>query len=138
MPGPKVDFLVLIDIFHYAGLAYSFSSLFNLLDPTVQVEIDNNIVAVINTIAQIEHNQAYQHDLVWPLFVVGTQSRHNQSTQAFADTKLIEVMKSTGFSNCYPALEFLRRFWRSDPTIVKDWLQFARQESKQGQHFLVI
>jgi len=48
------------------------------------------------------------------------------------------VMKSTNFANCRPALEFLQRFWRSDPKLVSNWMQFAREESTRGQHFLVI
>ena len=74
-PGPDDDFLVLIDVFHYAGLAYSSSTLFDLRDPAVQAEVDHNITAVIQTLAQIQHNKACQHDLVWPLFVVGTQKQ---------------------------------------------------------------
>ncbi|OAP60100.1 hypothetical protein AYL99_05102 [Fonsecaea erecta] len=135
-PGFHSDFAVLVDIFHYAGLAYSFQA---LLDPQeFAPAIDTCISGVITKIAEIQNKEAYQHDLVWPLFVVGTQSRLNKNTQAFADAKLLEVMKSTGFSNCYPALEFLRRFWKCDPSIAGDWMQFARQESSRGLSFLVI
>ncbi|ETI22601.1 hypothetical protein G647_06677 [Cladophialophora carrionii CBS 160.54] len=137
-PGPHHDFNVLIDIFHYAGLAYSFQALLNPLDHAVQVSLQDHVTAVTTAIGQIRNKEAYQHDLVWPLFVVGTQSRHNKDTQVFAETRLLEVMNSTGFSNCYPALEFLRRFWATDPLVVTDWMQFARQESEQGKHFLVI
>ncbi|EXJ58423.1 hypothetical protein A1O7_05848 [Cladophialophora yegresii CBS 114405] len=137
-PGPHNDFTVLIDIFHYAGLAYSFQALLNTLDHAVQASLQDHVTGVITAMGQIRNKDAYQHDLVWPLFVVGTQSRHNKDTQDFAETKLLEVMNSTGFSNCYPALEFLRRFWATDPLVVADWMQFARQESRQGKHFLVI
>lgn len=137
-PGPDSDFLVLIDIFHYAGLAYSFQALLDPFDPAVHQAIEDNVMLIINAISKIQKTTAYQHDLVWPLFVVGTQSRHNTDTQAFAETELLEIMKSTGFSNCLPALEFLRRFWKSDPNFVADWRQLARTESNQGRHFLVI
>ncbi len=135
---PHHDFMTLIDMFHYAGLAYSFQALLDSKDPAVQAAIDTNISAIITTVDQIQDTMAYEHDMVWPLFVVGTQSRHNQSTQTFSETKLMEVMSSTGFSNCYPALDFLQRFWASDPSVVADWMQLAREESRQGQHFLVI
>ncbi|OQU95275.1 Fungal specific transcription factor domain-containing protein [Cladophialophora immunda] len=135
-PGLHSDFAVLVDIFHYAGLAYSFQA---LLDPRdFAPAIETCVSGVITKIAEIQNKEAYQHDLVWPLFVVGTQSRLNKNTQAFADAKLLEVMKSTGFSNCVPALEFLRRFWKSDPNVAVDWMQFARQESRRGLTFLVI
>ena len=131
-------FSFLIDIFHYAGLAYSFSTLFNLQDPTVQKAVQHNVMAVIAKTTHLQHDEAYQHDLVWPLFVVGTQSRDNHAWQEFADSTLRAMMQSTGFSNCEPALTFLRRFWATDPSVVSDWMQFARKESKHGHHFLVI
>ncbi|KIX02665.1 uncharacterized protein Z518_08607 [Rhinocladiella mackenziei CBS 650.93] len=130
------DFTVLIDIFHYAGLVYGYQA---LVDPQECAAAKPACVsAVISSIGQVENSNAFQHDFVWPLFIVGTESRHNRETQAFAETKLLQAMSSTGFSNCYPALEFLRRFWATDPTHVADWMQFARQESRQGLNFLVI
>ena len=136
--GQHHDFMVLIDLFHYAGLAYSFEALLDTQDPAVQAAIETNVAAIITTTDQIQNTIAYEHDLVWPLFVVGTQSRHNKSTQTFSETKLLEVMNSIGFSNCYPALDFLQRFWASDSSAIADWRQLARQEARQGQHFLVI
>ncbi|KAJ9609478.1 hypothetical protein H2200_005805 [Cladophialophora chaetospira] len=138
MSDASHDFMVLIDIFHYAGLIYSFHALLDSQDPAVQAAIETNVGAVIDTIGQIQNTALYEHDLVWPLFMVGAQSRHNKSIQTFAETKLLEVMNSTGFSNCYPALDFLQRFWETDPSVIADWMQLARQESQQGQHFLVI
>jgi hypothetical protein len=137
-PSPDHNFLVLIDIFHHAGLVYTFSTLFDGGDPAVQVEVASNVRAVIELVSQILHHSATQHDLVWPIFVVGIQGRHDLATQEFARAKLTEVMDSTGFSNCRPALEFLHRFWSSDPSIVPDWMHFAREEAKRGQYFLVI
>jgi len=136
--SPPNDFAILINIFHFAGLAYSFQALLDIHDLAVHKAIDHCVSKVMNTISQIEDKDAYEHDLVWPLFVIGTHSRDNEETQEYAQTKLLEVMKSTGFSNCLPALEFLRRFWASDPSIVLDWMQLAREESRRGQNFLVI
>lgn len=134
--GLHDDFAVLVHIFHYAGLIYSYQA---LLDPQESAPArDACVSGVIRTIAEIENQKAFEHDLVWPLFVVGTASRGNRETQAYAETKLLEVMGSTGFSNCFPALEFLRRFWATDPTVATDWMQFARQESSKGLTFLVI
>src|SRR5262249_18304627 len=128
------DFLVLIDIFHFAGLLYSFQALLSQDEfaPTRQAFVS----CVVRTIGQIKISDAFQHDLVWPLFLVGAESRNNREAQGFVETKLLEAMQSTGFSNCRPALEFLQRFWNTDPALVTNWMQFARQESKQGSNFL--
>lgn len=130
------DFVVLIDIFHYAGLLYSYQA---LLDRHASAPGREACVrAVIRSMGLIKNSSAFQHDLVWPLFMVGAEGRQNEETQKFADARLLEAMRSTGFSNCYPALEFLRRFWATDSTVAADWIQFARQESRKGLNFLVI
>lgn len=136
--SPRIhgDFTILIDIFHYAGLVYSFQA---LLDPMECVSArDTCINEVIRSIGMIENKDAFQHDLVWPLFIIGSESRHNPGRQQFAQANLLEAIHSTGFSNCYPGLEFLQRFWATDPRVAVNWLQFARQESSRGFHFLVI
>jgi hypothetical protein len=70
--------------------------------------------------------------------MIGTQSRHVKSQQVFVETTMQGVMDSTGFSNCKPAVDFLKRFWQTTPDTVVDWRQLARQEAKHGKHFLVI
>ena len=142
------DFEILIWIFHFAGLVYSFRAL--LLDTPIPTTTGSNIAtdpdttirklvqSTIHYINQIEVRSAFQHDFVWPLFIIGTESRDNYELQDFVELRLLEAMTSTGFSNCYPALQFLQRFWGTSRETVEDWLQFARQESARGFTFLVI
>ena len=132
----QADFNLLVDIFHFAGLLYSYQALLGHDDHAAARAAC--VSGVVNSIGQIQNMNAFQHDLVWPLFLIGAESRHHPETQKFAETKLIEAMDSTGFSTCYPALKFLQRFWATDPSVATNWVHFARQESKRGLNFLVI
>jgi len=51
---------------------------------------------------------------------------------------MLEAMRSTAWSNCRWALEFLRHFWTTDELVVVDWIQLCRQESQKGLSFVVI
>lgn len=130
------DLATLIDIFHYAGILYSFQA---LLDPAQSASARRDLVNItISAIGQIEECNAFQHDFVWPLFIIGGESRGSRALQQFVDSRVQEAMQSTGFSNCEPSLQFLRRYWESAPEQALNWLQFARQEAKRGFTFLVI
>ncbi|KEF59058.1 uncharacterized protein A1O9_03901 [Exophiala aquamarina CBS 119918] len=132
------DFGILISIFHFAGLLYSFRALLDTTGVRMHTTMQQLVQSTIHHINQIEVRSAFQHDFVWPLFIVGTESRDSIELQDFVESRLLEAMSSTGFSNCYPALQFLQRFWGTQPETTPDWLQFARQESARGFTFLVI
>jgi hypothetical protein len=135
-PQLEKGFAILVDIFHHAGLLYSFQALY-AKDHFVlaKQELVRNTVAAIT---QIGSSDAFQHDFVWPLFILGTESRHDKQLQEYVETRTLQATKSTAFSNCYPVLEFLQRFWKTDPTVVVDWMDYARQECGRGFTFLVI
>ncbi|KAK5274038.1 hypothetical protein LTR96_000638 [Exophiala xenobiotica] len=134
--GLQSDIVKLLNIYHEAGLLYSYQALLGPKDSALAR--DSCVESIINSVRYIENLIAFQHDLVWPLFLVGTESRNRRSRQKFAESGILEAMRSTAFSNCRPALEFLRRFWTTDQLVVMDWIQFGRQESQRGLNFLVI
>ncbi len=134
--GLQSDIVTLLRIYQEAGLLYSYQA---LLGPNESALARSGCVeSIVNSVRLIQNLNVFQHDLVWPLFLVGTESRNKPSRQKFAESGLLEAMRSTAFSNCRPALEFLRRFWTMDEPVVADWIQFGRQESERGLNFLVI
>lgn len=134
--GLERDLKMLLNIYEQAGLLYSYQSLIDAEESASARSIC--VETIISAIRQIHNMKDIQHDLVWPLFLVGTESRGNDDRQNFAQAGLLQAMQSTSFSNCVPALQFLRRFWTTDPYAAPLWLHFARQESLQGMDFLVI
>lgn len=135
-PSLRSDLAQLIDIFHYAGLLYSFQALLGLdhSGPARQELVQRTVLSI----DQIRECNAFQHDFVWPLFIIGTESRGSPDLQQFVESRVQTAMRSTGFSNCEPSLLFLKRFWQTLPETTVDWLQFGRQEADRGFTFLVI
>ncbi|KIW19518.1 hypothetical protein PV08_00090 [Exophiala spinifera] len=134
--GLESDLVMLLNVYEQAGLLYSYQA---LIDPEESASARSICVeTIISGIRHIKHMRALQHDLVWPYFLVGTESRGNIERQSFAQDGFLNAMQSTAFSNCVPALDFLRRFWTTDPYAIPLWLDFARHESRQGLDFLVI
>jgi hypothetical protein len=132
----ETDFRLLVDIFHYAGLLYSFQALYHR-DQFVlaKQELAHNTMIAIN---RIESSDAFLHDFVWPLFILGTESRDDTRLQEYVESRMLQATNSTAFSNCYPVLQFLQNFWMTEPAVAADWMGFARQESARGFTFLVL
>jgi hypothetical protein len=94
-------------------------------------------------------NPIYAQDLVWPLFMAGTEASEADEREMVV-RKLEQAMRGTGFSNCEKALEFLRALWADRDTVVNgllfgqvqtstshDWISFAREWERSGHVFWV-
>ncbi|KAI1628746.1 fungal-specific transcription factor domain-containing protein [Exophiala viscosa] len=133
--GLQSDIATLLVLYQQAGLLYSYQALHRKDSALARKDC---VESVVDSIRLIQNLDSFQHDLVWPLFLVGTESRNNPSRQKFAESAMLEAMRSTAYSNCRLALEFLRHFWTTDELVVVDWIQFCRQESQKGLSFVVI
>jgi Fungal specific transcription factor domain len=131
----RSDFTRIIEIFHHAGLVYSYQA---LIEPEVS-EMDRaySLETLFDTLRCIPDSPTFAQDIVWPLFIAGTECRERYEDQQWIEKKLKKTMQSTGFSNCQPALEFLQIFWATDSVTVGTWLSYAREYSKLWPTFLV-
>jgi Fungal specific transcription factor domain len=130
------DFEAIIDIFHYSGMLYALRTIYG--DHGTEVLRARLIVQCCACLSSIRHLKLFEHDLVWPLFILGTEARSLPEIQDLAESRLSEIMASTGFRNCHPALAFLQRYWQTDSTTVEDWLAYGRQETEKGLVIFVI
>lgn len=132
----RANFLVIIDIYHHAGMIYGCQAMHGAAETAgIRSCSLRQLMAAFTT---LDDNRALQQDVVWPLFIAGTESRWDLEKQSFILQKMQVAMHSTGFLNCVPAIQFLQRFWTTDPLAVQDWMDFARNEAKQGVSFVVI
>ncbi|OQV08174.1 Fungal specific transcription factor domain-containing protein [Cladophialophora immunda] len=130
------DLTALIDVYHSVGLVYAFQAFPDGCHTTsTRLALTESAAEMIRRIVNC---RAFQHDLLWPLFILGTESREQLHLQSFVEARLLEVMGATGFGNGYAALEFLRKFWQTEPSSVPNWMRFARLQSQRGFRFLVI
>ncbi|KAF7185178.1 Acriflavine sensitivity control protein acr-2 [Pseudocercospora fuligena] len=130
------DFNAVIDMFHFAGLLYAYQVMLSPRDSeAARQECAETFVECRRQIHSVE---GIQHDFVWPLFIVGTEARGHVELQRFIEDELLDAMSQSGWGNCVPALEFLRRFWQTGKDEMPNWMRMAREESKRGYKFLVI
>ena len=80
----------------------------------------------------------FDHDMFWPLFIAGTESRRNEARKVAIEAGFYQLISSTGFCCNYRALNFLRTFW-SDPSglLSKNWIEYARHNDQKFGLFLV-
>ena len=124
------NLVIVIEIFHHSGLVYSFQALIHPQESTQAIQ--DHVQRLMEFLNRAKDGKSIQHDLVWPLFILGTEARDSLDIQRFTEQRLQEIMKATGFRNCQPALAFLHRFWAIDRAIAPNWIAHARQESVTG------
>jgi hypothetical protein len=130
------DLSLLIDVFHYAGVLYGLQGLSDLA--ATEVARGQYIEDLAKCLSSIEDRRSLAHDLVWPLFIAGTEARERPWLQIRVRSLLPSIMQSTGYSNCQLALDFLERYWETKADFVPTWRTLARQEAHRGIIFLVI
>ena len=129
--------------FYHAGLIYSHRALLKA-DPTSaerDMQFTTSKFELFRCLEFHVSSKATMQDLVWPLFIAGTEATHPDE-RAMVVTKLKEAMAGTGFSNCQRALDFLVALWnKRDLEALKesefDWIAFAREWTGEGRTFLV-
>jgi hypothetical protein len=146
-------FLGVVESFHHAGLLYSYRC---LSYSDVEDEISRSREALFRVLDLVESDHpAFAQDVVWPLFIAGTEAKADDKTREVVEWKLRQAMKRTGFSNCEEALAFLKALWAArdeeqrkfdtfndghrDQMEVPDlnWIHMARDWTSKGNHFLV-
>jgi len=137
-----------VNCFYHAGLIYAYRALLKdeILDLDLFIEKQTQITTskfeLFHALGFAETNKpTFAQDLVWPLFIAGTEATR-KGEQDMVIGKLQQAMSETGFSNCQHALEFLNAFWQQrylDEGLKgnSDWMNFAREWTRQGKTFLV-
>ena len=132
----RQDFIDLIDAYHHVGIVYTLQALAPVdIGPERRIE---ETQSAITCMKRMWTSKAFHHNMVWPLFIVGTEARSSPSSQAFMEAGLRQTMESTAFGNCHATLDFLRRFWTADCETNSSWISYARNEAGSGMSFVVI
>ncbi|KAJ6262088.1 hypothetical protein Dda_2893 [Drechslerella dactyloides] len=129
----KDDFNLLISVYHHSGLLYAWRSLYNL--PSTHILVSTSKRELYRSLHSIKDQKRFAVDLVYPLFILGTESVGDENTQEYVEWRMKEAMEVTGFSNCLAALSFLNAYW-TQAGVEESWVSFARRYSDQGQQFL--
>ncbi|KAF3918106.1 hypothetical protein ABW21_db0208605 [Orbilia brochopaga] len=129
----KDDFNLLISVYHHSGLLYAWRSLYNF--PSGHPLVSTSKRELYRSLHSIKDQKRFAVDLVYPLFILGTESVGDESIQEYVEWRMKDAMEVTGFSNCLAALSFLNAYW-TQAGVEESWVSFARRYSDQGQQFL--
>ncbi|KAK6350331.1 hypothetical protein TWF696_006563 [Orbilia brochopaga] len=129
----KDDFNLLISVYHHSGLLYAWRSLYNF--PSGHLLVSTSKRELYRSLHSIKDKKRFAVDLVYPLFILGTESVGDENAQEYVEWRMKEAMEVTGFSNCLAALSFLNAYW-TQAGVEESWVSFARRYSDQGQQFL--
>lgn len=123
----RISFQHLVCIFHGATLIYIHQILAKDLQPDDYLQSLRD--SILDHLESLTDKVSVAHDLVWPLFIAGTECRGLQEKQAFVARELETVMQISGTLDRRKVLEFLLQFWSqpSDSSIA--WIQLMRQQA---------
>ncbi|GAT20332.1 similar to An01g15070 [Aspergillus luchuensis] len=118
-----LSFQHLVWIFYYAGLIYVHHVLARngSLDMICQSWRDSIFIHL----ALLVDKHSFAHDLVWPLFIAGTECRGCPQKQKVVAHEIELVMEVSGTLDRRNVLSFLKRFWAL-PESDLTWIQFMR------------
>lgn len=135
-PAAQRDFAHLTCMYYHASLIYSQRVLAD--DVSSQEDsVQASREAILEHLENLTQRTNYAQDLVWPLFIAGTECRALPEKQELIERAMIDVMRVSGSLDRRRVLSFLQMFWRQDVDRYVNWIHFARTMSS-GCGFLIL
>ncbi|KAF5005229.1 hypothetical protein FDECE_8287 [Fusarium decemcellulare] len=130
-PSDQRDFVRLVDLYCKATCLYAHRVLSQHdISPERQILED-----MFSTLDAIEEPKRICHNLVWPLFIMGTECHSDLERQRYI-AKLFETIQSvTGFNHYQELVEFLLSVWAEENS---DWQTKARERESMALRILAV
>lgn len=129
------DFEYLVYMYYHATLIYSHRVLSEPAPPEECIRSSQN--AILDNLLHLSRSASVAHDLVWPLFIAGSECRGIPHMQGIITRAMLNIMQISGSLDRHRVLSFLRTFWSLDLEPGNTWIQYARAKSL-GSSFLII
>lgn len=81
---------------------------------------------------------AFSQNLLWPLFISGTEMHNEIKLQQTLENDMSRIVKLSGHWNGIGALTFLKRLWAENPDGKVNWIDFAIEFAREGNELLII
>ncbi|KAJ6031993.1 hypothetical protein N7540_002725 [Penicillium herquei] len=133
----RIDFESVIWMFYHADLIYSAQAFPQLRDEVIDVGHSRD--QILNHVRHLSEtrNGMWAQDLVWPLFIAGTESRGDRAGQRFVENSFRDVMRLSRTLDRARVLSFLETWWNLEDEGVASWILLAR-ERPQDCNFLLL
>ncbi|KAJ5084744.1 hypothetical protein NUU61_009323 [Penicillium alfredii] len=123
----RVGYQHLVYIFYHASLIYIYHVLASDLSTGTQVQSLRD--SILDHLEILADKRAFAHDLVWPLFIAGTECRGDPEKQEIVSREIEIVMAISGTLDRRKVLSFLRQFWSLGKDSTMTWIQLMREQA---------
>lgn len=127
------DFVRIVDIYHHAGLLYTYRCIFR--EEVKAQEVDASATILFERLSQLEDRSSCMQNLPWPVFIAGTECHGNHEAQMFIADLYEHIATDMAFKHYLEVLHFLKDLWVYEGG---DWLQLARQYGASGKQILAV
>lgn len=127
------NFEHLMWMYLHATLIYSYQA---LADPAFDILIQQSCDAILTHLHSLSGNEMFVQDLVWPLFIAGTELRGSRAGQKFIERQLTAVMRISRTLDRGRVLSFLKNWWTLPDYQYKNWIELARKHPSAWDFFI--
>lgn len=123
-------------MYFHASLIYSYQA---LADPAIcQTPIKESCDAILMHLHSLSGTgtEIVAQDLVWPLFIAGTECRGSRASQNFIEHQLTNVMRVSRTLDRDRVLSFLKDWWTLAEGECLSWIELARKRAWASDFFL--
>ncbi|KAJ5115420.1 hypothetical protein NUU61_001179 [Penicillium alfredii] len=127
----------LVSMYRHAGLVYSYQALASrpTVEPLIQ-DSRNQILEHLQCLSGTGY-EMFAQDLVWPLFVAGTECQDSRLRQKTIERELTIVMRISRILDRDRMLSFLKTWWMLSDPQCSSWIDLARKQSSEC-NFVII
>lgn len=121
------DFELVVWMFYHANLIYISQAFPELRGERVDVSSSRDqILAHVRHLSETR-NGMFAQDLVWPLFVAGTEVAGDVPSQRFVQNAFRDVMRISRTLDRARVVAFLEAWWNYEGPPLESWIQLARE-----------
>ncbi|KAJ3534243.1 hypothetical protein NM208_g7620 [Fusarium decemcellulare] len=130
-PSDQRDFVRLVDLYCKATCLYA-HRVWNQHDISPERQILEDMFSIMDA---IEEPKRICHNLVWPLFIMGTECHGDLERQRYIAKQFEAIQSLTGFNHYQELVEFLLSVWAEESS---DWQTKARERESMALRILAV
>ncbi|WAO91600.1 Zn(2)-C6 fungal-type domain-containing protein [Fusarium falciforme] len=130
-PSERRDFVRLVDLYCKATYLYAHRVL-NQHGITPERHILEDMFSVLDA---TEEPERICHNLVWPLFIMGTECHGDAERQGYITEQFEAIHRVTGFNHYQELVEFLLSVWAGESS---DWQTKASERESMALRILAV
>ncbi|KAH8424762.1 uncharacterized protein LDX57_002505 [Aspergillus melleus] len=132
------DFELVVSMYYYATLIYSTQALSELSTAeTAKKEACSHILNHLKLLSETRNGLRFTQDLVWPLFIAGTELRGDRAGQKIIENGFKTVIHTSRALDRSRVLLFLQSWWNVAGDEFVSWVDFARAQPAEC-NFLIV